>query len=65
MELIAFRLHMFYGQRVMDVPDGLPKWTGLNDESDLIADSPPELVRTLERKREAERQQRFQKIEPR
>jgi hypothetical protein len=35
---------MFYDQRVVDVPDGLPKWTGLNDESDLIEDSPPELI---------------------
>lgn len=23
------RLHMFYGERVVDVPDGLPKWTGM------------------------------------
>jgi hypothetical protein len=29
---------MFYGQRVVDVPDGLPKWDGLNDVSNLIAD---------------------------
>ena len=55
------RCHMFYGQRVMDVPDRLPKWTGLSDESDLIEDSPPELVRERERKREAERSERFAK----
>ena len=42
---------MFYGQRVVDVPDGLPKWDGLNDASNLIEDSSPELVRELERKR--------------
>lgn len=57
------RCHMFYGQRVMDVPDGLPKWTGLNQDSDLIEDSPPELVRELERKREEERSEKFAKGE--
>ena len=45
------RCHMFYGQRVMDIPDGLPKWTGLSNESELIEDSPPDEVRALERKR--------------
>lgn len=50
---------MFYGQRVMDIPDGLPKWTGINNMSDLIEDSPPELVREMERKKEAERQKKF------
>ena len=54
---------MFYGQRVMDIPDGLPKWSGLNDTSDLIKDSPPELVRENERKREAERKEKFEKGE--
>ncbi|TKX26755.1 putative lutathione-dependent formaldehyde-activating enzyme [Elsinoe australis] len=52
------RLHMFYGQRVMDIPDGLPKWSGLNDESDLIEDSPPEQIREQERKREEHRAKR-------
>jgi hypothetical protein len=42
---------MFYPQRVMDIPDGLPKWTGINETSDLIEDSPPEMVKELERKR--------------
>jgi hypothetical protein len=42
---------MFYPSRVADIPDGLPKWTGLNDHSELCEDSPPELVRELERKR--------------
>jgi len=48
---IEYRCHIFYGQRVVDVPDGLPKWDGLNDASNLIEDSSPELVRELERKR--------------
>ncbi len=42
---------MFYTQRVMDIPDGLPKWTGINEDSDLIEDTPPEMVKELERKR--------------
>ena len=46
--------HMFYGQRMLDIPDGKPKWTGLNDKSDLIEDSPPENVKELKRKREEE-----------
>ncbi|QIX02533.1 hypothetical protein AMS68_008050 [Peltaster fructicola] len=48
------RLHMFYGERVMDIPDGLPKWSGINDDSDLIEDSPPELIKERERARERE-----------
>ena len=36
---------MFYSSRVVDVPDGKPKWTGMNGSSDLIEDSPPELVK--------------------
>lgn len=54
---------MFYSQRVMDIPDGLPKWTGLNQSSDLIEDSPPELVREMERKKEEERAKKFEKGE--
>jgi hypothetical protein len=54
---------MFYGQRVMDIPDGLPKWTGLDKSSELIEDSPPELVKEFERKREEERDHKKRKIE--
>ncbi|KAK0738190.1 Mss4-like protein [Schizothecium vesticola] len=28
--------HMFYGQRVVEVRDGLPKWKGMNDDSVLL-----------------------------
>jgi hypothetical protein len=45
----------------MDIPDGLPKWSGLNDKSELIEDSPPELVREFERKREQERKEKAEK----
>lgn len=54
------RLHMFYTERVMDIPDGLPKWTKLNDGegSELIEDSPPDMVRDFERKRTEEQKNR-------
>lgn len=42
---------MFYPQRVIDIPDGLPKWSGINETSDLIEDSPPEQIKELERER--------------
>jgi len=57
------RCHMFYGQRVMDIPDGLPKWSGINDSSDLIEDSPPEKVKELERKRAEEKAKKAEKGE--
>ena len=36
---------MFYPQRMVDIPDGKPKWSGIDGQTDLIEDSPPELVR--------------------
>ena len=35
----------------MDIPDGIPKWTKIDKTSDLIEDSPPEMVQELERQR--------------
>ncbi|PHH86763.1 hypothetical protein CDD83_9793 [Cordyceps sp. RAO-2017] len=32
--------HIFYSQRVVDLPDGLPKWAGLDHKSRLLLDSP-------------------------
>lgn len=43
---------MFYEQRVVDIPDGLPKWSGMSGKTDLIGDSPAEDVK--KRKREIE-----------
>jgi hypothetical protein len=57
------RCHMFYGQRVMDIPDGLPKWSGLSGESELIEDSPKEDVQKLERKRKRELEEGKEKKE--
>jgi len=48
--------HMFYGKRLVDIKDGLPKWTGLSGQSELIEDSPAEAVR--KRKREIEEEEK-------
>ena len=31
---------MFYPRRILDINDGKPKWSGINNDSDLIADTP-------------------------
>lgn len=31
---------MFYPRRVLDINDGKPKWSGINNDSELIDDSP-------------------------
>ncbi len=46
---------MFYERRVVDINDGLPKWSGMQKKSELIADSPVEEVR--KRKREIEEEE--------
>lgn len=43
--------HIFYSRRVVDIPDGKPKWDELNDQSDLIEDSPSELKMALNKKK--------------
>jgi hypothetical protein len=43
---------MFYAERVVDIKDGLPKWAGQNDKSDLIEDSPPEAIEAYKKKQE-------------
>ncbi|KAL8729149.1 MAG: hypothetical protein Q9181_005095 [Wetmoreana brouardii] len=53
--------HMFYPRRVLDIPDGKPKWTGINDQSDLIEDSPQEAVNELKRKRQEEEDEKKKK----
>lgn len=34
--LITFRMHIFYSKRVLDVPDGKPKWSGIDKKSELL-----------------------------
>ena len=48
------RCHMFYPRRVLDINDGKPKWTGINNTSELIADSPAETVKKRKREKNEE-----------
>jgi hypothetical protein len=38
------KCHIFYGRRSMDIVDGLPKWSGHKDSSELL----PEVAQTTE-----------------
>lgn len=49
--IYIYSCHIFYSRRVVDIPDGKPKWDGLNDQSDLIEDSPQELNMELKKKK--------------
>lgn len=60
-EFFKPRCHMFYKERVIDVPDGLPKWSGMKDKSDLIEDSPKEDIKAYERKQLKEKKERQDK----
>ncbi|CAG8961415.1 hypothetical protein HYFRA_00013363 [Hymenoscyphus fraxineus] len=51
-EMFGVDCHMFYEQRLLDIPDGLPKWSGMSEKSELICDSPAEAIK--KRKREVE-----------
>ena len=46
--------HMFYPQRVVDIPDGKPKWTGLSDSSDLLDEDGNSLPDEENKKRKQE-----------
>jgi len=46
---------MFYPRRVLDINDGKPKWTGINNQSELVGDTPEEYKEEhKKRKREDE-----------
>ncbi|TID22799.1 Glutathione-dependent formaldehyde-activating family GFA [Venturia nashicola] len=51
------KCHMFYKERVINIPDGLPKWSGMKDKSELIEDSPEEDVKEYERKKLKEKKE--------
>ncbi len=53
------RCHMFYSKRLVDIPDGLPKWSGMQNQSDLIEDSPAEAIK--KRRRDIEEEQNGKK----
>jgi len=50
---------MFYSKRIVDIPDGTPKWSGMQDDSDLIEDSPQDAIK--KRKREVEEKAKEEK----
>ncbi|KAJ5050941.1 uncharacterized protein L3040_002808 [Drepanopeziza brunnea f. sp. 'multigermtubi'] len=52
--------HMFYENRVVDILDGKPKWAGMQGESELIEDSPPEEIKKRKREMEEEEEKREQ-----
>lgn len=54
---------MFYEQRLLDIPDGKPKWSGMSDKSDLICDSPAEAIKKRKREVEEEKEKKSQKSE--
>ncbi|KAL0934846.1 uncharacterized protein CTRU02_209437 [Colletotrichum truncatum] len=35
-ERFDVQMHIFYGQRVVDMPDGKPKWSGLDEQSEQM-----------------------------
>ncbi|KAF6840738.1 hypothetical protein CMUS01_03835 [Colletotrichum musicola] len=37
------QMHIFYSQRVVDFPDGRPKWSGLDEKSDLMEEEMEEV----------------------
>lgn len=47
--------------RVVDIPDGKPKWDELNEQSDLIEDSLSELKMALKKKKEKEKEKEKEK----
>lgn len=51
------RSHMFYEKRVVDIPDGKPKWAGMSKKSELIADSPPAEIKKRKREMEEEKKE--------
>jgi len=59
MEKFKPQCHMFYSKRIVDIPDGTPKWSGMQDDSDLIEDSPQDAIK--KRKREVEEKAKEEK----
>ncbi|KAL6721699.1 hypothetical protein ACLMJK_000803 [Lecanora helva] len=55
--------HMFYPRRVLDINDGKPKWSGINNESELIADTPEE-HKEAHKKRKREDEEKKKEVKP-
>ena len=45
---------MFYSRRVVDINDGKPKWSGINNASELLTDNPSDAVKKRKRQEETE-----------
>jgi len=56
--------HMFYPRRVLDINDGKPKWTGINDDSELIADSPADAVKKRKRDQDQANKEKEERDHP-
>ncbi|KAI0471825.1 glutathione-dependent formaldehyde-activating, GFA [Xylariaceae sp. FL0804] len=46
--------HIFYSQRVVDMPDGKPKWTKLDKDSELMKDVPSHEMQSVVGRRKVE-----------
>jgi hypothetical protein len=44
------RCHIFYGSRIVDIKDGKPKWSGLDEKSELLDDNGQVLLHYTETK---------------
>lgn len=53
--------HMFYGQRCVDVPDGIMKWEGMSEDSELIEDTSEEDKKVWEKKKKEKEQEEKEK----
>lgn len=49
---------MFYGQRLVDIPDGKPKWTAIDKTSDLGWDSPKDAIEKREKEKKEEEEKK-------
>lgn len=55
---LNYSCHMFYEQRLLDIPDGKSKWSGMSEKSDLICDSPAEAIKKRKRELEEEEEEK-------
>ena len=47
---------MFYPSRVVDLPDGLPKWTGIDQKSELMDEEVGDFSEGMVKKRKLEKE---------
>jgi len=49
-ETFEIKCHIFYGSRIVDIKDGKPKWSGLDEKSELLDDNGQVLLHYTETK---------------